>query len=78
MYTTTSTYTSPIFFNRYFQVEIEGDSGIMYAIYSKGDVYDSNILTYLWVVDGGVEYDTNLDEDAIKFLESVFGKANKF
>jgi hypothetical protein len=78
MYTTTSTYTSSILFNRYFQIEIEGDSGIMYAIYSKGDAFDSDILTSLWVVDSRVDYDTDIDDDALRFLESVFGKANKF
>lgn len=78
MYTTTSTYTSPIQENMYFQIEIEGDTGIMYSIYSKGDVYESEILTYLWVVEGGVDYDTKIDEDALKFLESVFGIATKF
>jgi hypothetical protein len=78
MYTTTSTYTSPIYFNRYFQIEIEADTGIMYSIYSKGDVYESEILTYLWVVEGGVDYDTKIDDDALKFLESVLGTATKF
>jgi hypothetical protein len=78
MYTTTKTYSSPIEDNMYYQIDIEGDTGTMYSIYSKGDVFESDILTYLWVVDSGVDYDTKIDDDAIKFLESVLGTATKF
>jgi hypothetical protein len=61
----------------YYQIEVEDDYGTLYKIFSKRDVFECETLTYLWLCEGGVEYDTNIDEEQIKFLQSVFGNATK-
>lgn len=75
--TTTNVYYSDKVDNTYLQIEIEGDYGTMYQIYSKGDVFESEIVTYLWLCEDGVEYDDKLEPWQLEFLKSIFPNAKK-
>lgn len=75
--TTTNVYYSDKEDNTYLQIEIEGDYGTMYQIYSKGDVFESEIVTNLWLCEDGIEYDDKLETWQLEFLKSIFSNAKK-
>lgn len=77
MFTKTKIHVSSEEDNRYLQIEMEGEYGILYEVFSKGDVFNCTTLSYLWETEHGIEYDSELNHDQISFLESIYKSSSK-